>query len=54
VERATSAEALGAALRMLRAGSILVGSLGDAPFGLDEPPDLLGLTRVLRAAGKRD
>ena len=54
VERATSAEALRAALSMLRAGSILVGSLGDAPFGLDEPPDLLGLTRVLRAASDRD
>ncbi|MDH3264640.1 MAG: hypothetical protein OEM24_11645 [Paracoccaceae bacterium] len=54
VERAASAEALSAALRMLRAGSILVGSIGDAPFGLDEPPGVLGLTRVLRASGGRD
>lgn len=49
-ERAASAEALGVALRMLRAGSILVGSLGDAPFDIEEPSELLGFTRVLRAA----
>jgi hypothetical protein len=54
VERASSPEALRTALGMLRAGSILVGSLGDTPLGLDEPLDVLGLTWVLRASRSGD